>query len=229
MPRASRAGVAVCALHRAVPHHPSGQHVATHRRRSTRVWVDVSLRHGRTAGAAGDCIPTVAAWPLAIVVGRKLRGARRGRLRRLRVVPRLGWIGRLRDVDDRRFAWSSRLQWRIGEHRRCRFGHSDVGIARSTRDETCGAAVAVIATATRRTKLKRRAGPAQHPSSPGEEGKRGRQEPARHVALRTRFLHSFHNLDIEVPRAGELLRLGGEGTAGGLARPAGPAPSFIDR
>ena len=71
--------------------------------------------------------------------------------------------------------------------------------------------------------------PAQHPSSPGEEGKRGRQEPARHLAVRTRFPHSFHNLDIEVPRAGEVLRLGGEGTAGGLARPAGPAPSLIDR
>jgi hypothetical protein len=59
------------------------------------------------------------------------------------------------------------------------------------------------------------------PQGRGEERTPG---PARHLALLTRWSGSFHNLDIDVRRVGEILRLGGEGTAGGLARPAVTRP-----
>jgi hypothetical protein len=133
----------------------------------------------------GEMLDT--AWPLEIVVGRKLRWAAwRGRLGRLGFVPRLGWIGRLRDVDGGRLAGSPRLQRRIGEHGRCWFGHSDVWIARSTRDETCGVTVAVTQPAARRATLKRRAGPAQQPVLPKGRGREDASElPRSRTCVRT--------------------------------------------
>ena len=112
--------------------------------------------------------------PIVIVVGRKRRWARRGRLRRFRLLPRLGGIGRLRDIDGRRLAGSLRLQRRVGEHRRRWLGHSDVGIARSTRDETFGATVAAswaLGDETEDTEPV----PLNAILPQGEEGKRGRQ------------------------------------------------------